>query len=356
MAKSDIVERTKVLIAAGESARAAIAKGTQSLYQAVELVRTPEAAESLLAQSESFLTLARRRLKGDTEAVNEIHRGRFALMALIGAMCPPVQGKRSDTEEEDTSHSRSAKFHRNTLRVYRTINEHWADVDGYFQSLTAEDDDLKEASRDGFVRHIQTALRHSHGAQHDTERRQQSRDLGPRATPDKILAITNSPLILLGPHWFMPGGAQTALDEVEEKGAWELAKRLDPAGAYVVFRTLGLDAAIERAYHLRNRWGLAGLGWQINVGGMKRLKENSHASEQLVVCTHGRPDVPDKLPKLDNNGVRCPATGVEQLVLSWFEDFVSAKGTQHLVIEIGGTGQRKGFQRLPIEELEAAGA
>lgn len=176
--------------------------------------------------------------------------------------------------------------------------------------------------------------------------------LGKKAAPPAVLAIKNSPLILLSPNWYVPGNETVLLQELDEKGAWNIASRLDPKGAFVVFRTMGLDEAVHRAQRLRERWKLNRLGWQINVRGLNRFGKN--ASEVFVVGMLGNPELPKTLPELDSNDVHCPAAGPEALVLSWFEPFIKARGTENLVIEIGGTEKHKGYQLLTVEDLEAA--
>lgn len=187
----------------------------------------------------------------------------------------------------------------------------------------------------------------------ENARQTEIESLGRNATPDAILAIRNSPLIVLSPPWYKPGGPAVHNEEVGEKGAWNLGDRLDPTGAFVIFRTLAIEGAIDRAFHLRDRWKLSPLGWCIPVTGMNRFADC--ATDILVVSTIGNPQIPVKLPKRADE-VRCPAAGILTLIYSWFAEFLAAKGTANLAIEIGGAEKHKHFQLLPIRELEAAAA
>lgn len=342
MAKTDLVERTKAIISGDRVNVAAVRKHADDLIRAARLIDSAESGKGVLDQSE-MLALLCKKLKDDTPTVNLIHQARFEVKARVGQFLPREKGGRG---KENLSGGRQV-LSPQMIADCRWLFDHRDQIESYFAGLGDE-----EASFPKFRSHVKSAVASEHSHGDDADRRDENDHIGKKPTPAALLAVKNSPLILLGPGWFVPGAGQTVLDELEEKGGWELSERLDSQGAFVVFRTLGLDAAADRAYHLRDRWRLSPLGWQVNVTGLNRF--GLHASESLVIATHGRPQIPDALPKLDANEVRCPASGIESLIYSWFADFVGERGAPNLVIEIGGTERHKGYQLLTIDDLEAA--
>lgn len=346
MAKVNLVERTKRLLASGAPVKSAIAKQTQALYDAIEIVKTPEAAESLLAQSESFLKLAKRRLQGDTEAVNEIQRGRFALMALIASLFPPEQGKRTD--KEATSRPPDAKLSRSALTDYRRVLGHLPLMDAYFASLTqgrGEGEPPSEASLASFLRHVQAESRKTQSAEYDASRASQNARLAYHA-PDDIKAIHDAPAILVGPAWWR---GDRDYDWLEDFVGWKLVDRLDKAGGFILFRTLGHNLAKGRADALLLQWGAKPLPWQIIVTG-------TH-NEELVIGTTGGIEPEKYLPAPDDPTqphvvlVKCPRNGIESLADSWTSPWAEERGTSNLQVEVMATEDhtKQGWQYHPWE-------
>lgn len=220
------------------------------------------------------------------------------------------------------------------------------------RNILATDREAAEKIRDGELK-FQDVESAEKAKSHSSARAAENDALDKKPTPAAILAIKNSPLIVLSPAWYKPGGAAVHNDEIRDKGAWELANRLDPTGAFVVFRTMNLTRAIDRALQLCDRWKLARLDWTIPVAGMNRFGD--YASDVLVIGTIGDPDIPKKLPTRADE-VRCPAAGIMSLIRSMFAEFIADKGAENLAIEIGGEEEHKGFQLLSVEDLEAAAA